>query len=55
METYEIRVYGKVQGVGYRWYAKKIAGELGVFGQVKRLSKNKKLGSFLFFIIRRQF
>ena len=35
MDCYEIEVYGKVQGVGYRWYAKKVAGELGILGWVK--------------------
>lgn len=35
METFEIDVYGKVQGVGYRWFVKKTATDLGISGWVK--------------------
>ena len=31
------RVHGRVQGVGYRWFAKDAAGELRVTGYVKNL------------------
>ena len=34
-ELYEIDVYGRVHGVGYRAYARRVANELGVKGWVK--------------------
>ena len=34
MPTWEIRVRGKVQGVGFRAYVVKLAGDLGVTGEV---------------------
>lgn len=38
METYRLRVYGKVQGVWYRKYVKDIADVLGYVGYVKNMS-----------------
>lgn len=35
---YNIRVVGKVQGVGYRYFAMKNAKEFGLMGYVKNLS-----------------
>jgi acylphosphatase len=34
----QVRVSGLVQGVGFRWYTRERAGELGVVGWVKNLS-----------------
>jgi acylphosphatase len=34
-ETFDIEVYGRVHGVGFRWYAQKKAVELGIRGWVK--------------------
>ena len=33
--SYSIKVYGKVQGVGFRFYTQKKASELGVKGHVR--------------------
>ncbi|MDO4775408.1 MAG: acylphosphatase [Aerococcaceae bacterium] len=38
MNTYEIVVSGRVQGVGYRIYAMQIATEVGVTGTVRNLA-----------------
>jgi acylphosphatase len=35
MRSLSIKVYGKVQGVGFRFYTQKTARELGVSGYVK--------------------
>ena len=35
--TFEIRVNGRVQGVGYRWFAREKAMELGLIGYVKNM------------------
>lgn len=35
ISSYSIKVYGKVQGVGFRFYTQKTARELGVVGFVK--------------------
>lgn len=32
------RVYGRVQGVGFRWWTRRTAAELGVRGHVRNLS-----------------
>ena len=37
MKKYHIFVSGFVQGVGFRWYARDIAKELGLLGYVKNL------------------
>jgi len=36
-ESYSVRVKGKVQGVGFRFYTQKTAKELGVRGFVKNM------------------
>lgn len=41
MAVWEIRVTGLVQGVGFRWFVKRLADELGVSGYVR----NKADGS----------
>ncbi len=35
LASYRIRVYGKVQGVGFRYFTKLKANELGLLGWVK--------------------
>ncbi|MEE4256679.1 MAG: acylphosphatase [Bacteroidales bacterium] len=35
LKTHSIKVYGKVQGVGFRFYTQKTAVEMGVKGYVK--------------------
>ena len=35
IKSYSIKVYGKVQGVGFRFYTQKTARELGVNGFIK--------------------
>ena len=35
MKCYSIKVYGKVQGVGFRFYTQKTAGEMNVHGFVR--------------------
>ncbi|WP_458701508.1 acylphosphatase [Sulfurospirillum sp. 1307] len=37
METYKLKVYGKVQGVWYRKYVSEVANTLGYVGYVKNL------------------
>jgi len=37
MRSISIKVYGKVQGVGFRFYTQKTARELGINGFVKNL------------------
>ena len=41
MERYRIYISGFVQGVGFRWYAKDIANQLGIKGYVKNLSDGR--------------
>ncbi|MFV0593033.1 MAG: acylphosphatase [Draconibacterium sp.] len=43
MEQYEIKVTGRVQGVGFRYYAKKQADLLGLKGWVRNLSDGSVL------------
>ncbi len=31
------RIYGVVQGVGYRWFTKRVADELGIKGYVRNM------------------
>ncbi|WP_240841778.1 acylphosphatase [Acidaminobacter sp. JC074] len=38
MKTLKIIVHGKVQGVGYRYYTKLYADEIGIKGTVRNLS-----------------
>lgn len=40
---YEARITGRVQGVGYRYFVKQIAGENSVSGWVKNLSDGSVL------------
>ena len=35
MKTLRIKVYGIVQGVGFRWTARRVANELGLVGWVR--------------------
>ncbi len=37
MKTYHFIIKGRVQGVGFRYYVKKRANELGIKGSVKNL------------------
>ena len=37
MATWEMIVRGRVQGVGFRWFVKRLALELGVCGYVRNL------------------
>ncbi|MCM8772271.1 MAG: acylphosphatase [Candidatus Omnitrophica bacterium] len=37
MKRYHLYVEGIVQGVGFRWYARRIGVSVGVFGWVKNL------------------
>lgn len=46
INSYLIRVYGDVQGVNYRYFAKKEARKLGLIGWVK----NEQQGSVLAFV-----
>lgn len=32
------RVHGRVQGVGFRWWTRRTAGQLGIAGSVRNLS-----------------
>ena len=43
MEFTEIKVTGRVQGVGFRWFTQKTATQLGVVGWVKNLSDGSVL------------
>ena len=37
MKGYKITVHGRVQGVGFRWYAKRVADTLGIDGSVRNM------------------
>ncbi len=37
MKRYHLYVSGRVQGVGFRWYAQRIGNKIGVYGWVKNL------------------
>jgi acylphosphatase len=41
MKIYHIYISGFVQGVGFRWYTKDIAKQLGIKGYVKNLSDGR--------------
>ncbi len=43
MTAYDIYVKGRVQGVGYRYFIKRIAQEFGVTGYVKNLKSGEVL------------
>lgn len=38
MKTFELIISGRVQGVGYRNYANKLANKFNIFGTVRNLS-----------------
>jgi len=38
IKQYHIVIKGRVQGVGYRWFARQAAEELGICGYVKNLA-----------------
>ncbi len=46
-KSLKIQIYGRVQGVGFRYYTRKKAKELGVFGVVK----NRPDGSVLIKVV----
>lgn len=35
--AFRLHLIGRVQGVGFRWFTRKAAGELGLAGQVRNL------------------
>lgn len=37
LSTYKVLIRGRVQGVGYRWFAREAARELGLTGTVKNM------------------
>ena len=37
MKHLNIRIYGRVQGVGYRYFAKRVADQMGVWGFVDNM------------------
>jgi len=41
--TFEIRISGRVQGVGYRWFVREKALELGLYGYVKNMPDSSVL------------
>jgi len=57
MKRYHLYIKGVVQGVGFRWYARRIGNLIGVFGWVKNLpdgsveiiveGEEKKLDQFI--------
>jgi len=38
MQTWEVIVHGKVQGVGFRWLVQRVANQYAVHGYVRNLS-----------------
>ncbi|MGB9678223.1 MAG: acylphosphatase, partial [Candidatus Ratteibacteria bacterium] len=41
MKRYHIYISGRVQGVGFRWYAQRIAKNIDILGWVKNLPDGK--------------
>lgn len=35
MQQYDLKIFGKVQGVGFRWYVERISKKLGLKGYVR--------------------
>ncbi len=38
MITYKVKIFGRVQGVGFRWFLRKKAKEFGIKGYAENLS-----------------